>query len=98
MKKRMLAIVCALLILWGGMFITDFIRCGSLKKPLFVVGAADTLADDGGTGTYRGLGYTVVVEGQLTIVEDGETITDLGFVVESVEMRVLGKVIAASVT
>ena len=98
MKKRVIAIACALLILWGGMFITDFIRCASLRKPLFVVGVTDTLADDGGSGTYRGLGYTVVLEGHLAEVVEGELSTDGGYVIESVEMYVLGKVIAASIT
>jgi len=89
-KKKLITVYCALLILWGGMFITDFIRCGSLRKPLFVVGIADTLADDGGSGTYRGLGYTVEVEGELT--------AEYGYVVQSVEMWMFGKVISASIT
>ena len=72
------------------MFATDFIRCGSLKKPLFVVGDPNTLYDDGGSGTYRGLGYTVKVEGGLY--------AEYGYVVESVEMSVLGKVVSASIS
>lgn len=90
MKKRLLIVCCVLLTLWGSMFTTDYIRCGTLRKPLFVVGVSDTLADDGGSGTYRGLGYTVQVEGRLTVSH--------GFVVESVEMSVLGRVISASIT
>lgn len=88
--KKILVVICALLILWGSMFITDFVRCGSLKEPLFVVGVADTPADDGGSGTYVGPGYTVKVQGELT--------AEFGFVVQSVEMSVLGKVISASIT
>lgn len=90
MKKNLLLLAGVLLLIWGSMFTTDFIRCSSLQKPLFVVGIPDTIYDDGGSGTYQGLGYTVEVRGQLT--------DPYGYVVQSVEMSVLGKIVSASVT
>ena len=59
--KTVLIIVGVLIVLWGAMFATDYIRCSSLKEPLFVI-AKGTTADDGGSGTYQGLGYIVEVE------------------------------------
>ncbi len=83
-----LIVSAAVMILWGAVFVTDFIRCGSLKAPLFVV-AAGVTADDGGSGIYRGLGYTVDVEKYID--------AQYGVCIRSVEMSVLGKVISASV-
>ena len=89
MKRTLLILLGALLLVWGGMFATDLVRCGNLQRPLFVVGIPDTLYDDGGSGTYQGLGYKVKVQGQLTV--------EYGYVPESVEMSVLGKVVSASI-
>ena len=88
-KKCIVIIACALLLLWGAMFTTDYVRCGSLKRPLFVVSTGDT-ADDGGSGTYQGLGYTVDMEVYLD--------AEYGLCISSVEMKVLGKVVAASIS
>lgn len=93
MKKKALKIavitLCVLLALWFGMFIIDFARCGSLKEPIFVI-AADVAADDGGSRTYQGLGYRVEIEKHI----DGQ----YGICIDSVEMWMFGKVIAASIT
>ena len=88
-KKAATIAICALFLLWGAMFTTDYVRCSSLKRPLFVVSAEST-ADDGGSGTYRGLGYTVDME----VYIDAE----YGLCVSAVEMKVLGKVVAASIS
>ncbi len=88
-KKGILIGLCALLLLWSAMFTTDYIRCTSLKRPLFVISTGDT-ADDGGSGTYQGLGYTVDVDVSID--------AEYGLCVNAVEMRFLGKVIAASIS
>lgn len=85
MKKVLIAVLVIVLV-WAAMFCVDFYRCAHLRKPIFVV-AAET-ADDGGSGTYLGLGYRVEVEGTLS--------AEAGFVVRSVEMRMFGRVVAAS--
>ena len=64
----------------------DFISASTLRKPKFVL-PIDT-ADDGGSGTYLGLGYTVELEARLDV--------DLGVVIEKTEMKVFGRVIASS--
>ena len=93
MKKQVLTFIgCfifSLALIWSMLFAVDCYRCSHLMKPLFVVGISDTLASDGGSGTYRGLGYTVAVEGHLSV--------EAGYIAESVEMSVLGKVISASI-
>lgn len=88
--RRLVAItLCTLLVLWCGMFITDYVRCGSLKEPIFVV-AVDVTADDGGSGTYQGLGYRVEIEKHID--------AEYGTCIDSVEMWMFGKVISASIT
>ncbi len=88
MKKRVaVTILCVLFVLWGAMFSTDYFRCASLRAPLFVV--PGITADDGGSGTYIGLGYTVEIKRHMDV--------EFGSCIDSVEMRVFHKVIAASI-
>lgn len=89
MKKILKLIIC-LLILWSAMFVTDFCCCASLREPVFVIANSDRLADNGGSGTYYGLGYTVEIEKKVD--------AEVGLTLVSVEMRMFGKVIAASIT
>ncbi len=92
MNKKLRAILIvlgAVLVLWGTVFFVDYSRATSLKAPIFVVSAGVT-ADDGGSGTYYGLGYTVYVKKSID--------PDYGVTVRAVEMRMFGNVIGASVT
>ena len=91
MKKARKIIITALAIavfLWCSAFATDYIRCRNLQDPVFA--RATVLADDGGSGTYRGLGYVVEVEKHID--SECEVVTD------SVEMRLLGWLVFAAVT
>lgn len=92
MKKKItvtvLTVIGISVLIWVAMFITDYIRASSLKPPLFATAALT--ADDGGSGTYRGIGYRVEVKMHLD--------AEYGATVESVEMSVFGKTVAASIT
>lgn len=92
MKRKsariVLLLAVTLVVLWGAMFVTDYVRCGSLREPIFVL--AGITYDDGGSGTYHGLGYTVTVRKHIS--------TEYGIEIEYVEMRVFGKVVSASIT
>ncbi len=92
MKKSIrivIIVIAAVIVLWGAMFTTDFIRAGNLREPVFARLQGVT-ADDGGSGTYQGLGYTVNTE----IYTDAE----YGRCVQAVEMLMFGKVISASIS
>ena len=92
MLKRLfvffLCLVFSVAVLGSIMFCVDYHRCSNLNKPMFAIGI-DT-ADDGGSGTYRGLGYTVKIEGELT--------AEYGFVVHEVKMYALGQLVFAAIT
>jgi len=60
MKKIVISVFAVLIVLWGIMFFIDYSRCSNFKEPIFVV--AGVTADDGGSGTYYGLGYKVKIE------------------------------------
>ena len=94
MMKRLfvffLCLVFSLSLLSGIAFGVDYHRVSNLKKPVFARGVPDTLYDDGGSGTYRGMGYQVVIEGELT--------AEYGFVVHEAEMYVLGQLVFAAIT
>lgn len=92
MLKRLfvffLCLVFSVAVLGSIMFCVDYHRSSNLNKPMFAIGI-DT-ADDGGSGTYRGLGYTVKIEGELT--------AEYGFVVHEVKMYALGQLVFAAIT
>lgn len=94
MLKRLfvffLCLVFSVAVLGTVMFCVDYHRCSNLEKPMFARGTPDTLYDDGGSGTYQGLGYTVVI--------DGELMVEYGFVVHEVEMYLLGQLVFAAIT
>lgn len=60
MKKMIISIIVVLIVLWGIIFFIDYSRCSNFKEPIFVVAGVTT--DDGGSGTYYGLGYKVKME------------------------------------
>ena len=94
MLKRLfvffLCLVFSVAVLGGIMFGVDYHRVSNLEKPLFARGTPETLYDDGGSGTYQGLGYTVVIDGELT--------AEYGFVVHEAELYLLGQLVFAAIT
>ena len=88
MKKKLLTILCAALVLWGAAFATDYLLVSHFCEPIFVLRSVS--ADDGGSYTGQGLGYTVVVEKYIT--PDGAS------ALESVTMTVFDRVITAAIT
>ena len=90
MKKRLkifIGVIISLIVIWGIVFFVDYVRCANLKMPIFVV-AGETV-DDGGSGIYYGLGYTVEIEKNLS--------AEYGIQLESVEMYMLNKFIAGAI-
>jgi len=72
-KKRILSVILIVLILWVVLFGTDFYRVTRFEKPVFcVLTDAD---DDGGSGRYRGLGYSFSIEGNFMPEEEYPGVT-----------------------
>ena len=92
MLKRLfvfaLCLVFSISVLSVAMFSIDYYRCAKLEKPLFALGI--NTADDGGSGLYRGLGYTVSIDGALS--------AEYGYVVNEIEMYLLGNLVFAAIT
>lgn len=91
MKKALKVIFSAVgiaVVLWLAVFSVDYARTMSLKEPIFAVPPSVT-ADDGGSGVFRGLGYTVGVEKHID--------AEYGVKIVSVEMRMFGKIVAAAI-
>ena len=85
--KVVLKIVIILISLWGIIFAIDFMRCASFKMPIFVV--PGETADDGGSGTYYGLGYRVEVKKNVS--------SDYGGVLEKIEMYMFDKFVTGAI-
>ena len=88
MKKKVLAALAAVLVLWLAVFTVDYCRVRDFREPIFVLHTA--AADDGGSYVGRGLGYTVVVKKHFG--------AGTPVMLESVTMTVFGRVIAAAIT
>ena len=87
MKKIVISIIISLIVLWGVIFYIDYSRCSHFKEPIFV--KAGVTADDGGYGTYYGLGYKVKIEKTLS-AEYGQTLV-------KVEMYMFDKFIVGAI-
>lgn len=65
MKKSVKIIFISLLsilLIWIFIIVFDFIRINrKVQKPLFII--SEKTIDDGGSGLYQGLGYSVYIEG-----------------------------------
>lgn len=70
MKKRNIMRLIVAIIVWLSIFVTDFIRVNDFERPVFCVLVNG--ADDGGSGTYIGLGYTVDIEGNFVTEDEVE--------------------------
>ena len=86
--KTIICIVCAAVILWSVMFLTDLTLVRNGGEPVFVIAFAT--ADDGGSGTYLGLGYTAEIYKHLDV--------DHGVITDGVYLRMFGRYIAGWMT
>ena len=60
-KRRTIAVLLLIVVLWASIFVTDFYRVTRFEKPVFCVLTGS--CDDGGSGKYRGLGYSIAIDG-----------------------------------
>lgn len=87
MKKIVICVLVLLTAFWGAIFFIDYSRCSHFKEPIFVLAGAT--ADDGGSGTYYGLGYKVKME-KTILAGNGATLV-------KVEMYMFDKFIVGAV-
>lgn len=71
--KRIRRLVLLVFVLWLAMGITDFSRVLDFETPVFC--RLVNGADDGGSGTYMGLGYSFEIEGYFMPEEEFPGVT-----------------------
>lgn len=86
--KIIIGVFAAVLALWLTMFSVDYVRCGSLKAPVFAIEKTSR----NGVTDYVGLGYTAQIEKG----KDAEP--DWDDVIIRSELRIFGKVVSAAIT
>ena len=86
--KILITIVLTFIVLWSIIFGIDYYMCANCKMPIFV--RAKETADDGGSGTYYGLGYRVEVKKHNSVYA--------GTLLEKVEMYMFDKCIMGAIT
>ena len=59
--KKLFLIFVFLFLLWFAAAATDLLRLNSFEKPIFA--RPTEIFDDGGSGTYKGLGWRIELEG-----------------------------------
>ena len=85
--KIFIGVIIAFLVIWGIIFYVDYTRCANFKMPIFVVAGKNV--DNGGSGTYYGLGYKVEIEKSLS--------AKYGVQLEKVEMYMFNKFITGAI-
>ena len=66
-NKKLKVAIAIVTLVWLCFFGTDFVRVKNFERPVFSV--LTNGADDGGSGTYVGLGYWTQIEGNF-VTED----------------------------
>lgn len=69
MKTKTKKIILTVLAVWAVLFTTDLVRVITWHRPLFCVPTIGY--DDGGSGTYVGLGYWYNIKGNFMPEDDG---------------------------
>lgn len=87
-KKWLGTVLATLLVLMLAMGIGDFARINRFEMPVFAR-PTETM-DDGGSGLYRGIGYSIRIEGNFLPEEEFPGVTQY-------EFRVLGLLISAEI-
>ena len=88
MKKKIITLICVLLILCIGTGLIDYTRVHKFEKPWFCI--ISNGYDDGGSGTYIGLGYSFDIEGNFMPEDELPGVTRFN-------MRILGISVANGV-
>lgn len=87
--KNTLLIIIVIVIVWLVMMTTDYWQTvHEFEKPVFA--QCHTGYDDGGSGTYTGLGYSIQIEGNFMPLDEYPEVT-------KAEFLLLGKPVAAVV-
>ena len=84
-KKKVIICVAVVVILWLGSGVLDFFRVKSFERPLFCI-ATETY-DDGGSGHYVGLGYSVDIKGNFMPEEELPGVTEYRYYLFGLEMK-----------
>ena len=74
MKRKILMIVSIILVLWLAIGVTDFARVYYFERPMFCVLVNG--ADDGGSGTYVGPGYSFEIKGNFMPEDEFPGVTE----------------------
>lgn len=85
--KLVLSILILLVTLYCVIISIDINRVESFREPIFVIPV--NTADDGGSGEYRGLGYKVIMEVEIT--------AEYGKKIKQIEMYMFDKCIAGAI-
>jgi len=88
-NKKVKKAVAIVALAWACIFAIDFVRVSNFERPVFSVLVNG--ADDGGSGTYAGLGYWTEIEGNF-VTED---VTKWG--VTQYDMKLLGIRVQAAI-
>lgn len=84
-KKKVIICAAVVVILWLGSGVLDFFRIKSFQRPLFCI-PIETY-DDGGSGHYVGLGYSVDIKGNFMPEEELPGVTEYRYYLFGLEMK-----------
>ena len=77
MKKKILIVIGIMFVIWLIIGIIDLSRVNHFDKPIFCI--VKNTADDGGTGHYIGLGYSIDIKGSFMPEDESKGITEYSY-------------------
>lgn len=84
--KKWIIVFCVLIVLWGITIGVDYrTTMHGFEKPIFA--AAKKTADDGGSGIYQGIGYSIEVEGDFMPEDEFPGVTYARFTLFGKEIK-----------
>lgn len=84
-KKKVIICVAVVVMLWLGSGVLDFFRVQSFERPLFCI--PTETCDDGGSGHYVGLGYSVDIKGNFMPEDELPGVTEYRYYLFGLEMK-----------
>lgn len=84
---KFIFILLFITILWSVMLVTDYWHTMHyFEKPIFAIMPGNAGADDGGSGTYTGIGYSIEIKGNFMTEDEFPGVTHAKFMLFGIEI------------
>jgi len=87
-KKSIIIVIIVLFMIWLAMGAVDYFRVSNFERPFFCLLDAENNYDDGGSGIYKGLGYSFDIKGNFMPEDEYPGVTRYSYYIFGSEVSV----------